>query len=464
MPRIQIPYGHSSVALEISQDRLAGVLESGSERIPRGLPRGKRAKANKFVPTDRRSPAACGGELQSRVNSYSCADTQEKLVEQALDHPIGSAGLEKMARGKRSVVIITSDHTRPVPSKITLPILLRLLRSANPGIDISILVATGYHRATSAEELRRMFGDAIVDNEKIVIHDSRDDAAMVHLGKLPSGGELWINRLAVETDLLIAEGFIEPHFFAGFSGGRKSVLPGIAGYQTVLANHCSKFIASEYSRTGILDKNPIHKDMVFAARKAGLAFILNVVLNSDKRIIRAFAGDMEAAHLEGCRFLGDLCRVPRIEADIVVTSNGGFPLDQNVYQAVKGMTAAEACCRDGGVIVMVAACNDGHGGQSFFDNLKNAADAREILDRVAGVPMEETVPDQWEFQILARILDRHTVILVSDQIDPAMVIAMHMEHAFHPREAMERAYSLMGKSAKVAVIPDGVGVIVGDRG
>jgi len=426
MLRIQIPYGQSSVALEIEKDRLAGVLES-------------------------------------RVNSYSCADSQENLVEHALDHPAGSARLEEMVRGKRNVVIITSDHTRPVPSRITLPVILKRLRSSAPDIDVTILVATGYHRATSAEELRRMFGDSVVREERIIIHDSRDESAMAHLGRLPSGGQLWINRLAVETDLLISEGFIEPHFFAGFSGGRKSVLPGIAGYQTVLANHCSKFIASEFSRTGILDENPIHRDMIFAARKAGLAFILNVVLNSEKRIMRAFAGDMEAAHLEGCRFLGDLCRVPKIEADIVVTSNGGFPLDQNVYQAVKGMTAAEACCRDGGVIVMVSACNDGHGGQSFFDNLKNAADAREILDRVAGVPMEETVPDQWEFQILARILDSHNVILVSEQIDPAMVTAMHMEHAFNIKEAMERAFSMMGEGAKVVVIPDGVGVIVGDR-
>ncbi|MBN1895158.1 nickel-dependent lactate racemase [bacterium] len=424
--QFEIPYGHSSVFLEIEEDRLAGILES-------------------------------------QVNSYLCKDTQENMVEYALDHPIGSPGLEELAQGKKTAVIITSDHTRPLPSRITLSILLRRLRSANPGMDISILVATGYHRASSKDELHRMFGTSVVDYERIVMHDSRDESAMVHLGRLPSGGELWINRLAVETDLLIAEGFIEPHFFAGFSGGRKSVLPGIAGYQTVLANHCSKFIASEFSRTGILDENPIHRDMIFAARKAGLAFILNVVLNGDKRIIRAFAGDREAAHLEGCRFLGDLCRVPRIEADIVVASNGGYPLDQNVYQAVKGMTAAEACCKPGGVIVMISECSDGHGGQSFFENLKNAADAREILDRVAGVSMEETVPDQWEFQILARILDKHSVILVSDKIDPAVVTAMHMEHAFNIQEALERAFSLMGKSAKVTVIPDGVGVIVGDR-
>jgi nickel-dependent lactate racemase len=229
----------------------------------------------------------------------------------------------------------------------------------------------------------------------------------------------------------------------------------------VLANHCSAFIASPFSRTGILDNNPIHADMLHAARKVNLQFILNVVLNMDKKVIRAFAGHPETAHLEGCGFLRELAQVRRAEADIVVTSNGGYPLDQNVYQSVKGMTAAEATCREGGVIVHISACDDGHGGQSFFDNLANASEPRDVLDRVARVPMGETAPDQWEFQILARILDRFTVILVSDRIDPAMVRAMHMEHAATPREALEKAFRLKGPDARVTVVPDGVSVIVG---
>jgi nickel-dependent lactate racemase len=399
--------------------------------------------------------------LESKVNVFDSVAGEQALVQSALDNPIGSAGIENLVKGKKTAVIVTSDHTRPVPSKITLPVLLDRMRKANPSLDIRILVSTGFHRATTRRELVDKFGQTLVEREKILIHDSKNRNELVHLGKLPSGGALWLNRAVAETDLLIAEGFIEPHFFAGFSGGRKSILPGVAGYRTVLANHCSAFIASPFARTGVLENNPIHEDMLVAAEKVNLAFILNVVLDMNKRIIRAFAGHREKAHVAGCDFLRGLAAVKPVPADIVLTSNGGYPMDQNLYQAVKGMTAAEACCREGGVIVMIAACNDGHGGQSFYDNLANASGPKEILGRVANVPMEETVPDQWEFQILARILDRFKVILATGQCDPVMIRAMHMEHAFTPEEALAKAFEMKGKDAKVTVIPDGVSVIVG---
>jgi len=201
--------------------------------------------------------------------------------------------------------------------------------------------------------------------------------------------------------------------------------------------------------------------MLVAAEKAGLAFIVNVVLDHDKRIIKAFAGHAVQAHETGCGFLASLCKVTVPElADIVVTGNGGYPLDQNIYQAVKGMTAGEAVCRPGGVIVMVAACADGHGGESFYENMANAACPMQILKQVAEVPMNETVPDQWEFQILARILARNKVIMVTADCDPGIIKAMHMEHAFTLEQAMSRAFELAGSAARVAVIPDGVSVIV----
>jgi nickel-dependent lactate racemase len=360
------------------------------------------------------------------------------------------------------MVIVTSDHTRPLPSHITLPILLKRIRKAEPGISITLLVGTGFHRGTTQKELVEKFGAGIVENEKIVIHDSRDDRSMIRMGILPSGGEFWLNRLAVETDLLIAEGFIEPHFFAGFSGGRKSILPGIAGAATVLANHCSEFIAHPKSRTGILDGNPIHIDMVYAARKAGLQFILNVILNDRKRIIHAVAGEMEKAHAEGCRFLKSLASAAPVGADIVITSNGGYPLDQNIYQAVKGMSAAEATCRKGGIIIMVSACHDGHGGDSFYENMASSGSPEKILAKTLKISRNETVPDQWEFQILARILCRCRVILVTDMCDPEMIRAMHMEPAKSIDEAMDKAFSIAGEQARIAVIPDGVSVIIGD--
>jgi nickel-dependent lactate racemase len=423
MAKIKIPYHRQSVEIEINDKNLVGVLES-------------------------------------KADKYKVDLSQEELVGKALDNPIGSEKLEELVKNKKSMVIITSDHTRPVPSKITMPILLKRVRKVNPKIDITILIATGFHRATTHEELLNKFGEEIVRNEKIVIHDSQDNSSMVKLGTLPSGGELIINKIAVETELLIAEGFIEAHFFAGFSGGRKSILPGIASATTVMYNHNYEFISSPYARTGIIENNPIHKDMVYAAEKAKLAFILNVVIDSEKKVINAFAGHREKAHETGCQFVLELSKVDKLDADIVVSTNGGYPLDQNVYQSVKGMTAAEATSNEGGVIIMVSACNDGHGGQSFYNNLAQAKSAKELLDRIAKVPKEKTAPDQWEFQILARMLNKYTIILVTDMCDPEIIKNMHMEHAYNFEEAIKRAYELKGTDAKVAVIPDGVSVIV----
>ncbi|WP_291637079.1 nickel-dependent lactate racemase, partial [Clostridium sp.] len=280
--------------------------------------------------------------LESKAHAFKVESTQQEIVNKALDNPIGSAKLEELVKGKKNLVLITSDHTRPVPSKVTLPILLSRIRSANPKIEITILIATGFHRPTTKEEMVSKFGQEIVDNEVIINHVSEDYNSMVSVGTLPSGGELLLNKLAMEAELLISEGFIEPHFFAGFSGGRKSVLPGVASAKTVMANHCSEFIASEYARSGILLNNPIHRDMLYAAKEAKLAFILNVVIDSEKNVINAFAGDSELAHNEGCKFVMELASVKAVKADIAISTNGGYPLDQNIYQSVKGMTAAEA--------------------------------------------------------------------------------------------------------------------------
>ncbi len=425
MAVFHIPYARHSLELEIPDSRIAGVLES-------------------------------------RIDACPVPERPEAVIEDTLDHPIGPR-LEQWARGKKNIVILSSDHTRPVPSRITMPALLARIRRSAPDAQVTILVATGFHRASTKEELRDRYGDGIIHSERIEVHDSRDAESLVDLGPLPSGSSLWLNRIAAEADLLCAEGFIEPHFFAGFSGGRKSVLPGIAGYRTVLENHCAPFIENPRARAGILKGNPLHRDMAAAARRAKLAFILNVVQNGRHEIIRVFAGHPDKAHRKGCRFLSSLCRVPRIEADIVITSNGGYPLDQNIYQAVKGMTAAEACCKKNGVIIMASACNDGHGGSSFYENMAGAASPAEVLERVRAVPMHETVPDQWEFQILARILSRHSVILVTGECDPGMIRSMHMDHAFTLQEALEKAFKKCGDEARIAVIPNGVSVIVHER-
>ncbi|EOL30837.1 Domain of uncharacterised function (DUF2088) [Enterococcus faecalis] len=373
---------------------------------------------------------------------------------------IGSLPLEELAKGKKDIVLISSDHTRPVPSHIITPIILRRIRSVNKTARIRILVATGFHRPSTREELISKYGKEIVENEEIVMHISTDDSSMVKIGQLPSGGDCIINRIAAEADLLLAEGFIESHFFAGFSGGRKSVLPGIASYKTIMANHSGEFIDSSNSRTGNLTDNPIHNDMVYAAAKANLAFIVNVVLDGDKKIIGSFAGDMVEAHKVGCNFVKEIARVKKIPCDIAVSTNGGFPLDQNIYQAVKGMTAAEATNKDGGVIIMVAGCRDGHGGEGFYENIANVKNPNEFLEAAIHTPRLETVPDQWTSQILARILVHHHIIFVSDLVDPELITSMHMEIAKTFDEALERAFEREGLNAKVTVIRDGLSVIV----
>ncbi|NPV92481.1 MAG: nickel-dependent lactate racemase [Firmicutes bacterium] len=398
--------------------------------------------------------------LESRAHGYRPTMSQESLVEAALDRPIGSPPLEELARGKRNIVIITSDHTRPVPSRITLPALLRRIRKTAPECRVTILIATGFHRPTASDEILSKFGPEIAENEHIVNHDCRDTESLVYLGVLPSGAELHVNRLAVEADLLVADGFIEPHFFAGFSGGRKSVLPGIVGERTVLANHCAKFIAHPNCRTGVLEGNPMHEDMLEASRRVSLRFILNVVIDAQKQVVAAFAGDPRLAHEEGCGFVRDLAQVEAVPADIVITTNGGYPLDQNIYQTVKGMTAAESTAREGAVIIIASACSDGHGGESFYRTFRDAPDLETIERKILATPMEDTVPDQWESQILTRILLKHRVILVTRHCDPQMITDLKMEHAFTVEDAMKKAFAAKGSSAAITVIPDGVSVIV----
>ena len=403
------------------------------------------------------------GVLVSHAHDYKAPKSEEELVADALANPIGSPKLSELAKGKKTCVIISSDHTRPVPSHVIMPQLLAELRKGNPDIDITILIATGMHRPTTQEELVAKYGKEIAENEKFSIHVSRNDEDMVSIGTLPSGGECLINKLAANADLLVAEGFIEPHFFAGMSGGRKSVLPGIASKITVLANHCSEFIASPNARTGILKGNPIHEDMLYAAKAANLAFICNVVIDADKKVIAAFAGDREEAHYAGVDFEMKLAGVKPIPADIVITTNGGYPLDQNIYQSVKGMTAAEATCKEGGVIIDVSSCSDGHGGEDFYNNLKNATSLQKAMDEILARGRNETVFDQWEAQILMRMLLRFTIIMVTEA-PKQMIEDMHMKYASSIEEALSMAKDVLAgkgvKEPKITVIPDGVSVIV----
>lgn len=413
--RIEIPYGHGSIGCD----------------LPEGA-----------------------AVIRSRVNEMQSAETGEELVRRAMAAPIGSPCLSELAQGKRNAVVIISDHTRPVPSREILPEMLRQLRQGNPEIAITLLVATGCHRETTEAELRAKLG-GIYDEERVVVHDAFDPAKNVKIGVLPSGAELVIDRLAAETELLVAEGFIEPHFFAGFSGGRKSVLPGVCDRVTVLGNHCGAFIDDPRARTGILDGNPIHIDMTAAAKMAKLAFIVNVVVNDDHRTVAAFAGEPEAAHRAGADFVAEYARVAPITADIVITSNGGVPFDQNIYQCVKALSAAEATVRPGGTVILCAEAADGIGGEGFYRSLRDCESPASLYRECTDTPQTATIPDQWQSQILARILMHCRVIFVSSPAVADAIREMKMEYA----ETVEKALSMAGEGS-ITVVPNGISVIV----
>lgn len=419
--KIELPYGKTVLSDELPDERISAVLEN-------------------------------------QLADYMPPAPADVLVERALASPIGSPALSELARGKRNVVLIASDHTRPVPSRAIVPAMLREIRKFNPRVRISILIATGCHRGSTREELIDKFGREIVENEQIYIHDCLKDP-MVDYGLLPSGAPLSVNRIGAEADLLVAEGFIEPHFFAGFSGGRKSVLPGICAAGTVYANHSSHMIAGSCAHSGCMEGNKIHEDMVEGARRVGLAFIVNVVCNSRRQTVAAFAGDFEKAHIAGARFLNSLCRTQvKEEAGIVITGNGGFPLDQNIYQAVKGISTADIICRRGGVIIMAASCTDGHGGEEFYRTFSGGKTAEEILREILQVPQQDTKPDQWQSQILAKAMARHPVILISTQ--PAeLVRKMGIIPAVSICQAVGIADEILKKKEKIVVIPDGIGCI-----
>ena len=421
MRTISLPYGHSHMEVHVEEKNLKGVLVNPGYQAEAGL-------------------------------------TEGDIVRGALANPVGTDKLSELAVGKKKVLLITSDHTRAVPSKLTLPILLKEIRTGNPDAEITILIATGLHRATTEEEQRKMFGNAIVDNENIVVHDAFDESANQFVCDLPSGAQFYVNKLALETDLLVCEGFIEPHFFAGFSGGRKSILPGISSAATVNENHSFKAIAHPFSKAGVLGENVISNDMVCAARAVKVDFIMNVALDEEKKVIAAFAGDLERAHEQGCEFVKSLAKVEKITGDIVITSNGGYPLDQNLYQTPKAAATAEACAGEDGVIILVASCMDGLGGVNF-ERLMQMGTPKEIQDYLSTIPPKESISEQWCVQVFSQMLQKHTIILVTDRLDEELVRKVNMIPAKTPDEALKMAYEMKGADASVVVIPDGVAVI-----
>lgn len=372
----------------------------------------------------------------------------------ALRSPIGSAPLRERVAASDTVAIVFSDITRPTPNRLLIPAILAELPHVPPE-NIVLCNALGTHRPNTRAELIEMLGEAIVDSYRIEQNNCFDPSTQVYLGTSSHGHEIWINRAYMEASVKILTGFIEPHYFAGFSGGGKAVMPGMAGQMTVLGNHDAGMIANPRATWGVTSGNPIFEEAREVALRTGPAFLLNVTLNRDKRITGVFAGDMAAAHDAGIAFVREKTMVP-VDGlfDIVITTNSGYPLDQNLYQCGKGMSAAEQIVRPGGAIIMAAECSDGLPDHGLFGRMvKEARTPQELYDAV--MQAAEPRQDQWAAQIQARVQLKADVYLYSDYLDDAQTAEALLIPCHDIAETVEALRGRYGRDARICVLPEG---------
>jgi lactate racemase len=377
-------------------------------------------------------------------------------IQAAIRHPVQSEPLAARVRPGDTVVVTHSDITRATPNDRLLPVLLAELESA--GVrreDITLINALGTHRPQTEAELRQMLGDFIVDHYRCRQHDARDDAGLVALETSPGMHPVRLNRTFMGADVRILTGFIEPHFFAGFSGGPKGVLPALAGAESVLSNHGHTMIGHPQSTWGMTEGNPIWEEMRDVATRVSPTFLLNVTLNVRRQITGVFAGDLRSAHAAGCSFVRETAMVG-VDApyDIVVTSNGGYPQDQNLYQTVKGMSAANRVVRKGGAIVLAAACEDGLPAQGrYADLLAKAGSPRGVLEMLAQPGFAEQ--DQWQVQIQALIQLHADVYVYSEGVTDKEIQGALFTPSRDVTETVRGLCARYGENARVCVLPEG---------
>ena len=379
-----------------------------------------------------------------------------EALREALCHPIGSAPLANLVKPGDSVVVVHTDITRATPNNRILPVLLEELEKA--GItreDITLLNGLGTHRPQTDAELRAMLGDRIVEGYRCLQHDCNDEANLVSLGETSLGHPVRINRFYLDADVRILTGFIEPHFFAGFSGGPKAVLPSLAGAESVFTNHGIEMIAHPKATWGVIEGNPIWEEMREVALRTRPTFLLNVSLNVNREITGIFAGDMLASFKNGCAFVKEnAMRAVDMPYDIVITTNSGYPLDQNLYQSVKGMSAANQIVRKGGSILIAAACEDGlpnHG--QYAALLAQAGSTQGVIDMISTPGF--CAQDQWQIQIQAQIQQRADVYVYSggltdEQIERALFIPCS-----NIEQTVWQLIEKYGSQARICVIPEG---------
>ncbi len=382
--------------------------------------------------------------------------SQRSLVKAALKRPCGLPRLRDLARHSGSVVIVTCDKTRGLPTHTTLPLILQELKAGGREIErVKILIATGLHKGETTADVKERFGSELLEGLEVNVHDSDKQDQLSFLGSLRSGTPLYLNRAVVESNLVIIESTVEPHFFAGFTGGSKVILPGVAGTETILRNHSWQNIDDPRSRYGIID-NPIRADADEALRFLKSTFALNVVLDSEKRMVYATAGDPVASFNVAAEIVAVHSKILiKRRPDVVITTNGGYPLDRNVYQCVKGIAVPEEILHADSRVVMVGECADGIVHDEFRKILLGGS-PKDIYEKlkVSDLPAR----DQWEAQVLCRILRRNSVWFVTEKELSSDIESMHMHYASTVEQALDSAGVSRGE--RVLVVPQGPSTIL----
>ncbi len=381
-------------------------------------------------------------------------DPRGSLLE-VLERPNGTAALAELAKGRKDACIVICDITRPVPNEMILRPVLETLEAAGvPRNKITILVATGLHRPNEGDELIEMVGQHIYDNYRIENHHGQELSEHTYLGDSPRGVPIWIDSHYVNADLKITTGLIEPHLMAGFSGGRKLICPGIAALETVKVWHGPDFLEHPKADCGILEGNPVHEENTWIGRKTGCDFIINVVIDAERRPLKFVAGDMVEAFHEGVDFVREVVRDTVAEpVDIVVTSCAGYPLDTTFYQAVKGMTGALPIVKQGGTIILCASLTEGIGSPQFQQLFQENESLEIFVERILG--KDYFVMDQWQLEELAKVRRKAKVKIVSDGLSAEIINGLFVESAPSMEKAVAASLSEYGPNAKIAVIPKG---------
>lgn len=373
----------------------------------------------------------------------------------ALDQPIGSAPLRSLISPSAKICVLFTDITRATPNERMLPWLLEYLEQHGARREnIFLLNQLGTHRPNTPAELTRMLGTDILAKYQVFNHEPENHAACVALGTTKTGVPAWINKRAVEADLRILTGFIEPHFFAGFSGGPKALMPGVAHVETVMSNHGARHIGDPNATFGICEGNPLWEELRDIALRVGPSFLLNVTLNEQRAITNVFAGDLIRAHQAGREYVR-ASAMQRVEApfEVVVTTNSGYPLDQNLYQGVKGMSAGNRILKEGGLLILAAECREGVPARSPLDVLlRECKSPEEILLRLNTPGFVR--PEQWQAQIQA-LIQRRARVLVHSSMPDDVLRAAHLEPCANIVSAVEKELAVRGPAARVAVLPQG---------